>query len=120
MDEKASQDAIRSEGSPPPATNALSFDPRDLIPTPIFCATPDGRLVWMNAAAEQLTGRLAPAISGEPFTILFPEEGRRAIARRFIRNRRSNVFEIEPVRRETRPSSSSVCGRRGGYRRIPR
>lgn len=94
MDEKASQDAIRSEGSPPPATSALSLDPRDLIPTPIFCATPDGRLVWMNAAAEQLTGRLAPAISGEPFTCLFPEEGRRSIARRFIRNRRKKVTDF--------------------------
>src|SRR5689334_16377368 len=94
MDEPTSQDATRSEGSPPPATNALSFDPRDLIPTPIFCATPDGRLVWMNAAAEQLTGRLAPAISGEPFTMLFPEEGRRNIARRFIRNRRKKQTDF--------------------------
>ena len=94
MDEPTSQDATRSEGSAPPATNALSFDPRDLIPTPIFCATPDGRLIWMNAAAEQLTGRLAPAISGEPFTALFPEEGRRSIARRFIRNRRKKVTDF--------------------------
>jgi len=94
MDEKASQDANRSEGSPPPATSALSFDPRDLIPTPIFCAAPDGRLIWMNAAAEQLTGRLAPAISGEPFTCLFPEEGRRSIARRFIRNRRRKIQDF--------------------------
>jgi PAS domain S-box-containing protein len=94
MDEMASQDANRSEGSAPPATSALSFDPRDLIPTPIFCATPDGRLVWMNAAAEQLTGQLAPAISGQPFTSLFPEEGRRSIARRFIRNRRKNVTDF--------------------------
>jgi len=94
MEDQTSQDATRSEGSPPPASAALSFDPRDLIPTPIFCATPDGRLVWMNAAAEQLTGRLAPAIAGEPFSSMFPEEGRRSIARQFIRKRRQGVRDF--------------------------
>ena len=52
MDEPTSQDANVSDGSAAPAPNTLSFDPRDLIPTPIFCASPEGRLVWMNAAAE--------------------------------------------------------------------
>ena len=101
MEDPTSQDATKSEPSPPPASTALSFDPRDLIPTPIFCATPDGRMVWMNAAAEQLTGELAPAIAGQPFSALFPEEGRRSIARQFIRKRRRGVrdFYIEaPIR----------------------
>ena len=101
MEDPTSQDATKSEASPPPASTALSFDPRDLIPTPIFCATPDGRMVWMNAAAEVLTGQLAPAISGQPFSALFPEEGRRSIARQFIRKRRQGVrdFYVEaPIR----------------------
>jgi PAS domain S-box-containing protein len=88
MEEPNSQDATRSDGSPAPASAALSFDPRDLIPTPIFCANAEGRLVWMNAAAEQLTGRLAPAISGQSFATLFPESTRTRTARQFVRMRR--------------------------------
>jgi PAS domain S-box-containing protein len=97
MDDPNSQDATTSERSGAPVPTALSFDPRDLIPTPIFCASHDGRLVWMNAAAEQLTGRLAPAIAGEPFSVLFPEHGRRQIARQFVRMRRKKTrdFYIE-------------------------
>lgn len=97
MDDPNSQDATTSERSGAPVPTALSFDPRDLIPTPIFCASQDGRLVWMNAAAEQLTGRLAPAIAGEPFSVLFPEHGRRQIARQFVRMRRKKTkdFYIE-------------------------
>ena len=91
MDEPTSQDANESDGSAAPAPNNLSFDPRDLIPTPIFCASPEGRLVWMNAAAEALTGRAAGTIAGEPFSILFPEESRIRIARQFLRQRRSGA-----------------------------
>ena len=90
MEEPTSQDATRSDGSPAPApvTAALSFDPRDLIPTPIFCANAEGRMVWMNAAAEQLTGRLAPAVSGQPVSIMFPESTRTRTTRQFVRMRR--------------------------------
>jgi len=90
MEEPTSQDATGSDGSPAPApaTAALSFDPRDLIPTPIFCANAEGRMVWMNAAAEQLTGRLAPAVSGQPFSIMFPESTRTRTTRQFVRMRR--------------------------------
>jgi PAS domain S-box-containing protein len=94
MDEPTSQDANVSDGSPAPAPNTLSFDPRDLIPTPIFCASPEGRLVWMNAAAEALTGRAASTIAGEPFSILFPEENRIRIARQFLRQRRQGAREF--------------------------
>jgi PAS domain S-box-containing protein len=94
MDDPNSQDANRSERSAAPASTALSFDPRDLIPTPIFCASDRGRLVWMNAAAEQLTGRLAPEVSGESFAVLFPEADRRRVVRAFARMRRQGLKDF--------------------------
>lgn len=91
MDDRTSQEATPTRDASAPAPAAASnhsFDPRDLIPTPLFCATPEGRLVWMNAAAEALTGRHAAAVAGEPFSALFPEETRVAAARQVLRHRR--------------------------------
>src|SRR5262245_38756262 len=68
--------------------STLTFDPRDLIPTPIFCATPAGRMVWMNAAAETLTGRKPDELPGTTFAEFFPAHLRRAIARDFVRHHR--------------------------------
>jgi PAS domain S-box-containing protein len=93
MDEFKSQDAAPA-GPAPSQPIALTFDPRDLIPTPIFCATPDGRLVWMNAAAETLTGRDAKSIAGQPFSALFPEDRRLTFARPFLRMRRQGLTDF--------------------------
>jgi PAS domain S-box-containing protein len=97
MDDRTSQEATPSRdtsASAQAAARSHAFDPRDLIPTPLFCATPDGRLVWMNAAAEALTGRHAAGVAGEPFSILFPEETRRAAARQVLRPRRQGRTEF--------------------------
>ena len=94
MDETTSQEATPNRGaSAPSAANSQSFDPRDLIPTPLFCVSPQGRIVWMNAAAEALTGRHAAAVAGEPYSILFPEESRRKAARQVLGHNRRGVTE---------------------------
>ena len=95
MDDRTSQEATPSVGAPAPGAAAASpsFDPRDLIPTPLFCVSPDGRLVWMNAAAEALTGRHAAGVAGDPYTSLFPEETRLNAARYVIRQRRRGHSE---------------------------
>ncbi len=93
MDDRTSQEATPTGGASTTAANP-SFDPRDLIPTPIFCASPEGRLAWMNAAAETLTGRHAAAVAGEPFSCLFPEEWKMKAARTILRERRRGKTEF--------------------------
>jgi PAS domain S-box-containing protein len=95
MDDRTSQEATPNRAaSAPAAASSHTFDPRDLIPTPLFCATPDGRLVWMNAAAEALTGRHAAAVAGEAFSVLFPGETRLRAARHVLRQRRRGRTEF--------------------------
>lgn len=94
MDERTSQEATPSRGASAPApASPPAFDPRDLIPTPLFCVSPEGRLVWMNAAAEALTGRHPASVAGDAFTVLLPEESRRRAARHIARRRRQGVTE---------------------------
>ncbi|MEO6462433.1 MAG: histidine kinase dimerization/phospho-acceptor domain-containing protein, partial [Candidatus Eisenbacteria bacterium] len=94
MDERTSQEATPSRGASAPApAGSPAFDPRDLIPTPLFCVSPEGRLVWMNAAAEALTGRHPASLAGDPFTVLLPEESRRKAARHIVRQRRQGVTD---------------------------
>ncbi len=64
MDERNSQDAAPVAPS------------HDLVPTPIFRVGADGRLTWINAAAEQVLGRPSATVIGESFANLLPREGR--------------------------------------------
>ncbi len=95
MDELYSQDA------------APAHDVRDLVPNPILCAGPDGRIAWINAAAAELLGRPASAIMGESFANLIPREGRGRHLRAILRARRGpardSYFEI-PLATERSPS----------------
>jgi PAS domain S-box-containing protein len=93
MDDRTSQEATPPRAAVTSAASP-SFDPRDLIPTPIFCASPEGRLAWMNAAAESLTGRHAAAVAGEPFSCLFPDEWKLKAARAILRERRRGRTEF--------------------------
>jgi len=87
-------DALVSEGGAPSlstesnAVPAAKFDPRDLIPAPIFCVSADGWILWANGAAEDLTGRPAKDLVGQSFAILFAEQDRTRLARPFLKNRR--------------------------------
>ena len=67
---------------------AARFDPRDLIPEPIFCVSGEGWVLWMNAAAEELIGRSVKDMVGHSFATIFPESDRRRMVRPFVRNRR--------------------------------
>lgn len=67
---------------------AARFDPRDLIPEPIFCVSGEGWVLWMNAAAEELIGRSVKDMVGHSFATVFPESDRRRMVRPFLRNRR--------------------------------
>ena len=93
MDDRTSQEATPQRAATTP-TAGPSFDPRDLIPTPIFCASPEGRLAWMNGAAESLTGRHAASVAGESFTCMFPDEWKRKVARSMLRERRQGRTEF--------------------------
>jgi len=83
----AAPDTSRPAGSSP-------FDPRDLVPEPLFCCDTEGRLVWMNGAAEQLTGHPASGLTGQPLTILLPFEDRRRLVRALLRRHRSGVKDF--------------------------
>src|SRR5689334_5782304 len=88
MDEQIPGDATQNDSAVSPMRTTLTFDPRDLIPTPIFCATPDGRMVWMNASAEALTGRTPQDLPGTSFAEFFPPDRRAQTARAFVRLRK--------------------------------
>jgi PAS domain S-box-containing protein len=89
MDEPMQGNATPNDSADAPIRTTLTFDPRDLIPTPIFCATPDGRMVWMNAAAEALTGLEPKDLAGTSFAEFFPAHQRRSIARKFLGQHRT-------------------------------
>ena len=72
----------------PSAAPAARFDPRDLIPEPIFCVSGEGWVLWMNKAAEELIGRTVQDMVGHSFATVFPESDRRRMVRPFLRNRR--------------------------------
>ncbi|HEV8480772.1 MAG TPA: response regulator [Candidatus Eisenbacteria bacterium] len=80
--------ASTSTGTPESAAPAARFDPRDLIPEPIFCISGEGWVLWMNAAAEELTGMSCKDLVGHSFASVFPETERRRMVRPFLRNRR--------------------------------
>jgi PAS domain S-box-containing protein len=77
-----------------PAAPAARFDPRDLIPEPIFCVSGEGWVLWMNAAAEELVGRSVKDMVGHSFATVFPESDRRRMVRPFLRNRRNKARDF--------------------------
>lgn len=63
-----------------------TFDPRDLVPEPIFCLDGEGRLIWVNHAAETLSGYTAPQLIGQFFGMLLAPSKRRSLCSYFIRH----------------------------------
>jgi PAS domain S-box-containing protein len=84
-------------GSP---AQGMDFDPRNLIPVPIVFCDDEGQIVWLNTAAEDLTGFSSHHLVGKAFTELFPEEKRPTIGRRVLRWRRRGETQLyleEPI-----------------------
>lgn len=63
-----------------------AFDPRDLVPEPIFCLDGEGRLIWVNHAAETLSGYTAAQLIGQSFTMLLSPSKRQSLSSYFIRH----------------------------------
>lgn len=74
---------------------ATAFDPRDLVPEPIFCCDSDGRFVWVNNAAEKLTGYSTAQLLGQPFSMLIAPTNRRRLTTFFIRQHLREAVESE-------------------------
>jgi PAS domain S-box-containing protein len=77
-----------STPSETPAAPTARFDPRDLIPEPIFCVSGEGWVLWMNAAAEELVGKSVKEMVGHSFASVFAESERLRMVRPFLRNKR--------------------------------
>ena len=73
----------------------FAFDPRTLVPEPLFCCDAEGWLVWLNRAAEELTGQPAHQLIGYSFAVLFPAESRSRLARRFARHHLKGTPEFD-------------------------
>jgi two-component system, sensor histidine kinase and response regulator len=74
---------------------ATAFDPRDLVPEPIFCCDADGRFVWVNHAAEKLTGYATVQLLGQPFSMLIAPSKRRRLVSFFVLRHRRDQEESE-------------------------
>jgi len=72
---------------------AFYFDPRDLVPEPLFCCDIEGWILWLNRAAEQLLGRAAHELIGNTFAQLFPPEDRSRSALHLVRQHWRGVTE---------------------------
>jgi two-component system, sensor histidine kinase and response regulator len=57
-----------------------AFDPRDLVPEPLFCCDAEGRFVWVNGAASALTGYAISELIGQSFAALIAPAQRRRMA----------------------------------------
>jgi two-component system, sensor histidine kinase and response regulator len=77
--------AEAASGTNAPGKGA-AFDPRDLVPEPIFCLDGEGRLIWLNHAAEKLSGYTAVQLLGQPFAMLIAPPKRRRLTNYFIRH----------------------------------
>lgn len=102
----SSKDASQEASPSPPAratgpnglggrAQATTFDPRDLVPEPIFCCDSDGRFVWVNNAAEKLTGYSTAQLLGQPFSMLIAPTNRRRLSSFFIRQHLREAVESE-------------------------
>src|SRR5947208_15884304 len=67
----------------------------DAVPDVIFCIDDKGRFVWLNAAAETLSGAKASDLLGRSFSKLVPTPNRGHIARRFLK--RARHLHAEPA-----------------------
>jgi len=67
------------------SAKGAAFDPRDLVPEPIFCLDGEGRLIWVNNAAETLSGYTAAQLIGQPFSMLLAPSKRHSLSSYFIR-----------------------------------
>jgi PAS domain S-box-containing protein len=86
MDEQIPQGEERGATATSSETpKKFSFDPRLLVPEPLFCCDAEGWLLWLNQAAEELTGQPAHRLVGYSFAVLFPPESRSRLARGFAR-----------------------------------
>jgi PAS domain S-box-containing protein len=94
MDAHSPQDSHRPAGSDAQNAPSASFDPRDLVPEPLFCCDAEGRLIWMNGAAEQLTNRPAAELLHQSFATLFPFEDRQRFVRRLLRHHRRGAVDF--------------------------
>jgi len=65
----------------------------DAVPDVIFCCDDKGRFVWLNAAAETLTGAKAADLLGRSFSKLVPSPHRGHLARRFLKRARHLVAD---------------------------
>jgi PAS domain S-box-containing protein len=78
-------------GSPGSGEMTGSFDPRDLVPEPLFCCDEQGRLAWVNRAAEQLVGDSVASLTGQSFAKLFPSGDRSRLTRFVLRRYKKKV-----------------------------
>ncbi len=65
----------------------------DAVPDVIFCCDDKGRFVWLNAAAETITGAKAADLLGRSFSKLVPTPHRGHLARRFLKRARHLVAD---------------------------
>ncbi|MFI5371821.1 MAG: response regulator [Candidatus Eisenbacteria bacterium] len=101
MDEHTPKSSARTPGgdsgrSAPSAASASSsaFDPRDLVPEPLFCTDEQGRIVWLNRAAETLVGGSATELTGKRFPALFPPGDRPRLSRLVLRRFKKNIEDF--------------------------
>ena len=108
-DEARSENAAPEQSDPAPSATpshgpnglgggkpqATAFDPRDLVPEPIFCCDADGHFVWVNNAAEKLTGYTTVELLGQPFSMLISSTNRRKLSTFFIRQHLREAVESE-------------------------
>ena len=101
MERNPSYDA---SGSPAPSkappslggkSPTTAFDPRDLVPEPIFCCDAEGRFVWVNSAAEKLTGYGSAQLLAQSFSLLLAPTHQRRLSLFFIRRHLREVVETE-------------------------
>ncbi|HUK65027.1 MAG TPA: response regulator, partial [Dongiaceae bacterium] len=96
MDElspKPARDPALDRSGTEPASSAItgSFDPRDLVPEPLFCCDDQGRLAWVNHAAEELVGGSVASLTGQSFPVLFPTSDRTRLTRLVLRRYKKNT-----------------------------
>ena len=85
--EKAGARAPGAKADAPAAgAKGAAFDPRDLVPEPIFCLDGEGRLIWVNHAAEKLSGYTAAQLIGQSFTMLLTPNKRQSLTSFFVRH----------------------------------
>ena len=83
-----------SGASTTPAHLTGSSDIRDLVPAPLFCCDGEGRFVWVNRAAELLSGYSAHELLGQSFVALIAPAKRKRLTGYFLRQQRRGVVDF--------------------------